>query len=231
MYWCLIARTGLGIARGDLSALRDLTIGAAPGVGEGLRQLLVTAGVDLDAAGIRIAPVPTAGLPSVSFGVTAAEALADGRIDAFWANGMGSEVALRRGVGTLVVDARRDGGPGAGFTFPALSTTQRMLDEQPQLAEAAVRAIVSAQDALRAQPELARGIGKELFPEMEAGLISGLVERDLPYYDPVIGEAAVQGLEGFARRAGLLEGCPQYADVVATQFAPLWAADRRKELQ
>ena len=55
---------------------------------------------------------PAAG---VSFGVTAAQALADGRLDGFWANGMGAEVAVRRGVGTIVLDMRRGEGPPAGL--------------------------------------------------------------------------------------------------------------------
>ena len=36
----------------------------------------------------------------VNFGVTAAKALEDRKIDGFWANGMGAEVAVRRGIGT-----------------------------------------------------------------------------------------------------------------------------------
>jgi hypothetical protein len=34
---------------------------------------------------------------SVNFGLTAAGALKDRQIDGFWANGMGAEVAVRRG--------------------------------------------------------------------------------------------------------------------------------------
>jgi ABC-type nitrate/sulfonate/bicarbonate transport system substrate-binding protein len=47
MYWFLVMRAGLGIARGDLRALRGRRIGAAPWVEMGLRRLLTAAGVDL----------------------------------------------------------------------------------------------------------------------------------------------------------------------------------------
>ena len=43
----------------------------------------------------------------VSFGVQAAKVLSKGKIDGFWANGMGAETAIREGVGKLWVDIRR----------------------------------------------------------------------------------------------------------------------------
>ena len=44
----------------------------------------------------------------MNFGVIAAQALEERRVDGFWANGMGAEIAVRRGVGTVVIDARRE---------------------------------------------------------------------------------------------------------------------------
>src|SRR6202012_474096 len=46
MYWFLVMRTDLGIARGDLAALKGRRIGAAPWVEMGLRRLLIQAGLD-----------------------------------------------------------------------------------------------------------------------------------------------------------------------------------------
>ena len=46
MYWFLVMRADLGIARGDLAALRGRRIGAAPWVEMGLRRLLAAAGLD-----------------------------------------------------------------------------------------------------------------------------------------------------------------------------------------
>ena len=46
MYWFLVMRAELGIARGDLAALRGRRIGAAPWVEMGLRRLLAAAGLD-----------------------------------------------------------------------------------------------------------------------------------------------------------------------------------------
>ena len=74
MYWFLVMRADLGVARGDLAGLRGRRIGAAPWVEMGLRRLLITAGFDLEKDGITIAPVPGALNAGVNFGVTAAQA-------------------------------------------------------------------------------------------------------------------------------------------------------------
>ena len=59
--------------------------------------------------GIEIGPVPGAAGTSVNFGLTAAEALENGAIDGFWANGMATELAVttRRRHGRARRAARR----------------------------------------------------------------------------------------------------------------------------
>lgn len=223
-YWLLVVRADLGVRRGDLQALRGLRLGAAPGVDLSLRRLLREAGLDPD-RDVRIGPVPGTSA-SASFGVLAAQALAAGAIDGFWANAMGAEVAVRRGVGTVVLDVRRGDGPPAArhYTFPALVTTERLLSEQPRAAEAAVRALVAAQRALQADPARATEVGRKRFPPEETELIAELIRRDAPYYDPAISRETVARLNQFAQDVGLL-ACPvPYEQVVATQVAPLWTA-------
>jgi ABC-type nitrate/sulfonate/bicarbonate transport system substrate-binding protein len=224
MYWLLVVRADLGVRRGDLQALKGLRIGAAPGPDAGLRRLLVEAGLDPARDGIQIGPVPAASTAGVSFGVTAAEALAAGEIDGFWANAMGAEVAVRRGIGTVVLDVRRGDGPPAArhYTFPALVTTERLIAREPEAAAAAVRAIVRAQRTLRADPDRATEVGRRLFPPLEASLIADLIRRDLPYYDATITPETVASLNRFAQEGGLLSGPVPYEQVVASQFSQLW---------
>jgi mannose-6-phosphate isomerase-like protein (cupin superfamily) len=50
------------------------------------------------------------------------------------------------------------------YNFAALTTTQRLVNEQPQIAAGAVHAIVETQKALKADPSLAAAIGGRLFP-------------------------------------------------------------------
>ncbi len=77
---------------------------------------------------------------------------------------MGAEIAVRRGVGTVVVDARRDGGPGFDYTLAALAATDASIARDPEAAAAAVRAIVHTQAALRPDVELAAQVRAKLFP-------------------------------------------------------------------
>tara|TARA_R110000787_G_scaffold180999_2_gene293038 strand:- start:362 stop:1285 length:924 start_codon:yes stop_codon:yes gene_type:complete len=223
MYWFLVARTDLGIALGDTEALKGLNIGAAPWVDLGLKRLLTEAGLDVE-KDLTIAPIPGTVAPGVSFGVTAAKALEEGRIDAFWANGMGAEVAVTRGVGTVVLDPRRGVGPAASFNYtqPTFATTQALIDRDPDSVAAAVRAIVNVQEALKADIGLATEVGRKSFPEAETALIAQVVERDLPYYDASVSEEFVKGMNAFARDMGLMKGDPAYGDVVATRFSDLW---------
>ena len=223
MYWLLVARTDLNIALGDTDALKGLNSGAAPWVELGLKRLLTEAGLDAE-KDVNIQPIPGTIAPGVSFGVTAAKALEEGRIDAFWANGMGAEVAVTRGVGTVVLDPRRGVGPAVSFNYtqPTLATTQKMIDDNPDAVAAAVRAIVAVQKAIKADVSLATEVGRKSFPEAETALIAQVVERDLDYYDAKITPEFVTGMNAFSRDMGLMTGDPSYEDVVATQFSHLW---------
>lgn len=225
-FWMLVMRSDLKARRGDLSVVHGKRIAAAPVVEIGLRLLLEEAGIDLEKTGVQIVPVPGSEFSDIATGVAAAKALAEGTIDGFWANATGAEMAVRRGVGTIVLDVRRGDGPPAAFhyTMPSLATTDRMIKRDPARVAAAVRAIVETQMALRRNVQLAGEVGSKLFPPEVAGLIVDVVERDLPYYDATITEAAVAGLNGFARRAGLLKSSVTYQNVVATPFSHLWKA-------
>jgi len=224
MYWFLVMRADLNARRGDVSVVKGMSIGAAPWVDMGLRRLLVEAGIDLARDEVRIAPVPGAQGAGVNFGVTAAKALAERKIDGFWANGMGAEVAVRSGAGSVVLDVRRGDGPKACFnyTMASIATTDHLIERSPETGAAAIRAIVKTQAALRADPHRATKVGEKLFPPSEAALIAELIRRDLPYYDASISRDFVAGMNAFARDVGILKGEPRYEDVVATQFSPLW---------
>src|SRR5450432_1206555 len=220
MYWFLVMHADLKAARGDISVVKGKSIGAAPWVEMGLRRLLIEAGIDLVRDDVRIAPVPGAAGAGVNFGVTAAKALEERKIDGFWANGMGAEVAVKRGVGTMVLDVRRGDGPKPCFnyTMASIATTDALIARSPDMAAAAVRAVVKTQAALRADPERATQVGRKLFPAAEAALIAELIRHDRPYYDAAISPEFVAGMNQFARDMGILKGNPAYEDVVATQF-------------
>ncbi len=225
MYWFLVMRSDIGAVRNDLSIVRGRRIGAAPWVEMGLRRMLMAVGIDPVRDNVHIAPIPGSLGLKVNTGVTAAKALEDGRIDGFWANGMGAEVAVRRGVGTVVIDARRgDGPPGCfGYTAATVAATDRLINEAPQAAAGVIRAIMATQAALRADLSLATKVGRKLFPPLQAELIADLIARDLPFYDPTLSRPFIASLNRFCQDMGVLSADAPYEQVVATQFSHLWA--------
>jgi NitT/TauT family transport system substrate-binding protein len=216
MYWFLVMRAELQPARNDVSIVRGRRIGAAPWVDIGLRQLVIDAGID--PRWVDIAPVPGTAGAGTNFGLAAAQALADGRVDGFWANGMGAEVAVRSGAGSVVLDVRRGEGPPEcfGYTFASLAVTDRFIAADKPRAQALVRALRRAQAELAEDPERATAIGERVFPAEQATLIAELVRRDAPYYDAEITPASISGMNRFARAQGLLDGDPSYEAIVAT---------------
>ena len=221
--WLLTVRADLAVARGDVAALRSLKFTAAEGPDLAFRQMLRSGGLDPD-RDLEIVELPGAKERHVSFGVFAAQALKDGKIDGFWSNAMGAETAVTGGVGKIHVDVRRGDDPGdiRFATFAGLATTDDYIAREPEQIDAAVRAIVKAQAALRADPTLAREVGDRKFPPESAALIAAVVERDAPFYDPVISEDNVQRMNSFAQSVGQLTGPVPYEQVVATRCCPLW---------
>lgn len=225
--WLLVLRADLAAQRGDLQAVKGLRLGAAPGPDDALRRLLVDAGIELAADDVRIVPVPGADAPGASFGVLAAQALEAHQLDGFWANALGSETAVGRGVGKILVDVRRGDGPPAArhYTFSALVATEALIARDPAQVTAAVRAIVQVQRALRADPIQAAEVGRRRFPPDAAAMVETLITRDLPFYDPAISAPVVEALNRFAGHLGLLDSIVPYEQVVATQFCSLWQTE------
>ena len=221
--WLLVVRADLAAQRGDINAVKGLRLTAAEGPDLALKQMLMDAKID-PGRDLKIVELPGAKARDVSFGVFAARALEAGQIDGFWANAMGSETAVRRGGGKILIDVRRGDDPAEvrRFTFAGLATTEALIERDPECVAAAVRAIVKTQRALRAEPALAAEVGRRKFPAEAAELITTIVARDAPFYDPVISEEAVAGLNRFAQSIGHLPGPVPYEQVVAVRFRELW---------
>ncbi|MGH7846047.1 MAG: ABC transporter substrate-binding protein [Candidatus Binatia bacterium] len=221
--WLLVVRADLPAQRGDLNAIKGLRLTAAKGPDLALRRMLIEARIDPD-QDLQIVELPGAKARDVSFGVFAARALEAGQVDGFWANAMGSETAVRRGVGKILIDVRRGDDPAEvrHFTFAGLATTEAFIERKPEQVAAAVRGIVKTQRALRVNPALASEVGRRRFPQEAAELIASIVERDLPFYDPVIYEEAVARLNRFAQSVGHLTRPAPYEQVVAVRFRDLW---------
>lgn len=226
-YWFMAVRADLDVARGDLAALKGLRISSSTAFPlMALRHMLAEAGIDLERDKVRIVSSPSSNPDRHLRGRDGINAITRGIADAYWGNAMRVALGEALGVAKLHLDLRRgDGPPGARwYNFAALTTTERLIEEQPHIAAGAVRAIVRAQRALKADPSLAGEIGKRLFPPDEAALIKGLIERDAPFYDAAVSSEAVAGLNKFAQANGLIAEPIPYDRLVATQFRRLWTA-------
>ena len=223
--WLLVVRADLKAERGDLHALKGLRITAAQGPDLALKQMLLGVGID-PTRDLEIVELPGAKSRDVSFGVFAARALQAGQIDGFWANAMGGETAVDSGAGKILIDVRRGDDPGEVrfFTFAGMATTDVFIAREPDAVGAAVRAIVKAQKALRADPSLAREVGQRKFPPDAIRLIANVVARDVAFYNPVISEEMIVKMNRFARTIGHLSQPVAYDQVVAAGYRDLWSA-------
>jgi ABC-type nitrate/sulfonate/bicarbonate transport system substrate-binding protein len=224
-YWFMGIRKDLDVEKGDLNALKGLRISSSQSSpGQGLRQMLADAGLDLERDNIKIVKAPSAGKHQKFRGSDGVIALQQGISDAFWGNGMRLEIGVRSGLAKLHIDLRRgDGPPGARFyNFPALAASEAFINAHPDLAAGAVRAIVKTQKALKLDPSLATEVGRKVFPEEEADIIATLVTRDAPFYDANVSQEAIEGLNKFCVARGLMSKPVPYEKLVATQFSSLW---------
>jgi hypothetical protein len=97
----------------------------------------------------------------------------------------------------------------------SLAVTDDFLARRSGDAARMVQAMEQTHTALKRDVALASQVGRRVFPEREASLISSLVERDLPFYSTAISRPFVAGMNDFARKRGILSGNPAYADIVA----------------
>ena len=221
-YWFLAVRSDLTCARGDVSAVKGLRLSASVLPGLTLKRLLEEAGIDFQRDNVRLVASPRR--LSQNWAWDGVDAIEQGVADGYWGNGLRADLGVKRGIATILLDVRRGDGPPAvrTWTFPALITTERLVQEQPDIAAAAVRAIVKTQRALRAAPQRAAQAAQRLFPAEEASLIAFEVARDVEFYDATVTEEMLAHASRFAREMGVLEGEVRYGELVATQFAPLW---------
>ncbi|MFZ3352501.1 MAG: ABC transporter substrate-binding protein [Xanthobacteraceae bacterium] len=224
-YWFLAVRADLDIKRGDLDALKGLRISSSTAFPEvGLRHLLKQSGIDLERDKVSIVPMPSTKDEHFKYRV-GVDAIAQNIADAYWGNGMRLAIGQKLGVAKAHLDLRRGGGPPDArfYNFAALTTSERLIERHPEVAAGAVRAIVKAQKALRADPSRATAIGERLFAPEAAALIADLIARDAPFYDAMISTEAVDGINTFAMANGLLAEPIAYDRLVATQFRDLWS--------
>jgi ABC-type nitrate/sulfonate/bicarbonate transport system substrate-binding protein len=217
----LVMKAGLAM-RGEVAAVKGRRIAVDRGPDRVVKYLLREAGIDIERD--RVEMVPPTNNSGSSFGVAAARALAEGKVDGLWSNVLGCELAIHLGGGSVVVDTRRGDGPrGAGnYSFAALATTESKIETEPERIEAVIRAVARAQSMIQQDPLRATEVARKLFPAVEAELMGQILARDAEFYRPAISMEAIKEMNRFATAVGLLSSPVPYEQVVATQFRSLW---------
>ena len=220
-YWFLVIRSDLNPKRGDLSVVKGLRIGAAPGVNLSLQRLLIEAGIDPEKNNVQIVPIPGRSRTECFLRSLGGEGA--GRRQARWLlgqrHGLRSRAPPRRRQRSTGCSSRRRASCGTELYFLRACRYGESHRKRPDSARAAIRAIMKAHKALKEDVSRATEVGKKRFPPSEAELIAELIRRDLPYYDPTITEETVTHMNRFAQDIGLLSAPVPYDQVVATQFA------------
>jgi NitT/TauT family transport system substrate-binding protein len=221
-YWFMGVRKDLDVERGDIKALKGLRIASSFAFPRtALRHMLINAGIDVDNNEIQI--VESLPVESHMHSRDGMKAIETNHADGFWGNGMRLALAEKAGLAKVHIDTRRGDGPvGTNYyNFAALTVTDTLIGKEPEVAAAAVRAIVATQKALAADPSLAKKVGDELFPGDEAELMPTLIARDAPFYQAEITQEAVDGLNRFALANKLIERPLAYDELVASGFGEL----------
>src|SRR5437016_6147695 len=136
-----------------------------------------------------------------------------------WLLVLRADLSARRGDIAAVKGLRIGAAPGPDRVFiqvlgeVGIDPARDGVRIAPERGAAAVRAIVRAQGVLRKEPARATEVGRRRFPPAAAAIIAVVVERDLPFYDPAIGEQAITVMNGFAQSLGLLKAPVSYEDV------------------
>jgi ABC-type nitrate/sulfonate/bicarbonate transport system substrate-binding protein len=224
-YWFLAVRSTLDVKRGDLQALKGLRISASEAWPQmALRHTLTEGGLDLERDNIRIVPPPPPYGDKGFMARNGVDSIIQNTADAFWGNGMRVALGESLGLAKLHLDLRRGDGPAGArhYNFAALTARDSLVGEHRDVAAGAIRAIVAAQKALKANPSISTEIARRLFPADEAELIAGLIERDAPFYDAEITREAVDGLMKFAKSSGVVRAPVPYEELVATELSHLW---------
>lgn len=169
MYWFLVMRADLGIARGDLGALKGCGSAPLPAPTSACGACSPPRASTPNATASASAPSrpPTAPAPRSA-------SPRHRRCGTGWSTGSGPTAWAPRSPSARAA-ARSSSTPGAATApgrgrlhVPALAVTDGTIARRPDAVGAMVRAVVRAQAVLRADPGRAAEVGGRLFPPEEA---------------------------------------------------------------
>lgn len=109
------------------------------------------------------------------------------------------------------------------YAFSTVNTSQKLIDENPDLVKRFVKSMDDALKLIHSNPEIAKEVAKKEFPEIEASVVEGAVQRmiDSNVYREnieVTEEAFTTAIE-MQKFVGNIKNDMLYEDIVDSQFS------------
>ena len=184
-----------------------------------VRSLLKARGLDPDKA-VQIQPM--------GGGSNMLAALEKGATDAFAWGAPQSQMAMARNVGRIVINPFNGEVPEvAGVPYLLLVTSRQTLEQKPQVIRAAVRAYARAMKFARENPDAARALVRQQFPDIEEAIFNRSWEdyrKGIPA-SPVISPEQIQKTAAWLNLTSPTRINPNYDAVVSADFARSAAAE------
>ena len=196
------------VGSADVTSVQDL-VGRTVGFPQGSSQEILLR-LTLEQNGIDIDDLKLVNLPFADM----ANALASGKIDAFSSAELGPSIALQAGAHQIVSPYETP----VGKVNIGLVTTQRLIDEEPELVQSVVNTHVRATENLISDPEgWAAGVVEQY--GLDAAVVATAIANIWPRWD-LDDEyvAQVDALIGQMHALGYLESAPAAADVLDRTF-------------
>lgn len=108
------------------------------------------------------------------------------------------------------------------YAFSTANTSQKMIEENPDLVKRFVKSLNESLELMRSNPEVAKEVAKKEFPELEASVVEDAVQRmiDSGVYreDAEVTEEAFKTAIDMQKFVGNIEKDMIYEDIVDSQF-------------
>jgi NitT/TauT family transport system substrate-binding protein len=163
---------------------------------------------------------------AVGTGAEASAALRAGAVDALVSYEPDLTQITEAGIGRVVFDLRNTSKETTYSKLPTstLQATKKWIDANPEVATKLVRAVTRANNTLREDPQTALPALQQMFTELDPQLVAEIYRASQSHFTSEISAATYAAAMEIYHQTGLIKEDVPYQDVVATQFADVWAA-------
>jgi len=158
-------------------------------------------------------------------GGTALAAMRAGGVDATITYEPDLTQMVNSGAGKIAFDLRntKSGTPYSHVPSTTMQATSEWIKSEPEAAAAVVRAIVRVHNTFKNDEKKSLEALAKRFPGISAGDVKSMYEGERASFRPAIPKEQFDAAEEILMKAGTVQKKVGYEDVVAAEFAQLWA--------